>query len=180
MNLQEQIIRIHQMMGVITENLEKIYIDWESMPIKQFRKRNPNTEIIFLSPEKIYDRLSTDNPDLDIKNNPQLRISDRLNKSKEYLINYTKDPYIEPEQKDYFLVDGEWKYLPDPKFERRKMMFEPTSVYLDRYSFNSFGEPKVAISDGRHRLLAALELGMDKFPIEVYPEDKEYLESNFS
>jgi hypothetical protein len=175
MNLQEQINRIQEMMGLISERLD---IDWESMPTKQFRKRNPNTEIVFLSPEKIFNKLSTDNPDLDIRNNPQLRISDRLNKSKEYLMNYVKDPYIEPEQKDYFLVDGEWKYLPDPKFERRKMMFEPTAVYLDRYNEND--EPKIGISDGRHRLLAALELGMDKFPIEVYPEDKEYFESNFS
>jgi hypothetical protein len=180
MKLQEQINRIQEMMGITNENLEKIDIDWESMPTKQFRKRNQNTEIIFLSPKKIYERLAIDNPDLDIKNNPQLRISDRLNKSKEYLINYTKDPYIEPEQKDYFLVDGEWKYLPDPKFERRKMMFEPTAIYLDRYSSSENGDPKIGISDGRHRLLAALELGMDKFPIEVYPEDKQYLELNFS
>jgi len=175
MNLQEQIQRIQEMMGIINESNE---IDWESMPSKQFRKRNSDTEIIFLSPQKIYDRLSTDNPDLDIRNNPELRISDRLDKSKKYLETYMIDPYIEPEQKDYFLVDGEWKYLPDPKFERRKMMFEPTAIYLDRYKLNQDGEPSVAISDGRHRLLAALEMGMDKFPIEVYPEDKEYLESN--
>jgi len=175
MKLHENINRIKEMMGIINESTQ---IDWESMPSKQFRKRNSDTEIIFLSPEKIYDRLSIDNPDLDIRNNPELRISDRLDKSKKYLETYTIDPYIEPEQKDYFLVDGEWKYLPDPKFERRKMMFEPTAIYLDRYKLNRDGEPSVAISDGRHRLLAALEMGMDKFPIEVYPEDKEYLESN--
>jgi hypothetical protein len=180
MNLQEQINRIQEMMGVISEDSERVDIDWESMPTKQFIKRNSENEVIFLSPEKIYDRLATDNPDLDIRNNPQLRISDRLEKAKDYLRTYMKDPYIEPEYKDLFMVDGKWEYMVDPNYERQKMSFEPTKVYLDRYRLNDDGEPKVGISDGRHRLLAALELGMDKFPIEVYPEDKEYFISNFS
>ena len=174
MNIQEQTNRIKQMMGIINESIE---IDWESMPSKQLRKRNPNNEIIFLSPQKIYDRLATDNPDLDIRNNPSLRIGDRLEKSKKYLENYITDPYDEPEQKDYFFVDGDWKWLPDPRYERTKTTFQPTEVYLDRYNLNREGQPSVGISDGRHRLLAALELGMNKFPIEVSVEDKQYLES---
>ncbi|MGA1049076.1 MAG: hypothetical protein ACO3UU_13795, partial [Minisyncoccia bacterium] len=103
---------------------------------------------VTLTPDKVK---TTDSPDFDIKNNPNLRISNRLEKAKEYLLNH----------------------------DEQEMKFVPTQVYLDPYRKNLDGEPCVCIEDGRHRLLAALELGLKEFPIEVYPRDEEYFKKNF-
>ena len=128
-------------------------IDWNT---KKFRKRNQNNEVIFLSPEKVLERVGEDmGSAFDIRNT-SVRIGNRLEKAMEYLKN------------------------------REVQNYEPTALYVEYTGWDSNGQkielerPKVGISDGRHRLLAAFNLGLNKFPFEVYPEDKEYLESNFS
>ena len=153
MNLQEQISRMKSIMGVIKEGFD---IDWQS---KKIKPRNRHTTVLFLSPEKIWDRISTDSPDIDIRNNPSLRISDRLERAKEFLSTHGADSNNE--------------------FEEEEIKFEPTIVYTDPYNNNENGEPKIGIEDGRHRLLAALELGLKEFPVEVYPRDEEYFRNNF-
>ena len=175
MNLHEQLNRIKSMMGVINEQLN---IDWST---KEIKPRMKNTTVLFLSPEKIYDRMATDSPDFDIRNNPSLRISDRLEKAKEFLLKYGEDSSIGPEWEDYIWDEEkkDWVWGIDKTKKREQMKFEPTIVYLDPYNKNPDGEPNVNISDGRHRLLAALELGLKEFPIEVYPQDEEYFKNNF-
>ena len=80
MKLQEEITRILEVMG-LNENLD---IDWSTKIIKPRSKFNV---VVLASPEKIFGRLAQDNPDLDIRNNPSLRIGDRLEKAKKYLID---------------------------------------------------------------------------------------------
>lgn len=146
MKLQEEITRILEVMG-LNENLD---IDWSSKIIKPRSKFNV---VVLASPEKIFDRLAQDNPDLDIRNNPSLRIGDRLEKAKKYLIDWGNNP------------ENDEMYGPAE--------FVPTSVYFDS---DDDGNPLLGVEDGRHRLLAALELGLDEFPIEVSQSGAKYLE----
>jgi hypothetical protein len=157
---------------------EQFNIDWST---KEIKPRMGSTTVLFLSPKKIYDRMATDSPDFDIRSNPSLRISDRLERAKEFLLKYGEDSNIGPEWEDY-IWDAEkkdWVWGVDKSKKREQMKFEPTAVYLDTHNTNSNGEPSVNISDGRHRLLAALELGLRTFPIEIHSQDVEYFKNNF-
>jgi len=147
MNLFEDIARIKEVMG-LNENLD---IDWSSKIIKPRSKFNV---VVLASPKKIFDRLAKDNPDLDIRNNPSLRIDDRLEKAKKYLIDWGNNP------------ENDEMYGPAE--------FVPTHVYFD---MDDDGKPLLGIEDGRHRLLAALELGLDEFPIEVSQTGAKYIEN---
>ena len=109
-----------------------------------------------MSPEKVLERVGEDmGSAFDIRNT-SVRIGNRLEKAMEYLKN------------------------------REVQNYEPTALYVEYTGWDSNGQkveletPKVGISDGRHRLLAAFNLGLKKFPFEVYPEDKDYLISIFS
>jgi hypothetical protein len=141
---------------------ESLDIDWGS---KKVRKRAGHSEILYLSPKKILERVGEDMPDFDIRKQ-DVRIGDRLGKAKEFLRNVIENP-------EYNTV-------------------EATNVYLEWWTWGmngeriEFDEPKMGISDGRHRLLAAYELGIDSFPIEIFSmseeeqeKNKEYLEQNF-
>jgi hypothetical protein len=137
---------------------ESLDIDWGS---KKIRKRVGHSDILFLSPKKILEKVGMDMPDFDIRNQ-DVRIGDRLERAKEFLMNTDRNEY------------------------------EATNVYLEWWTWGrdgeriEFDEPKMGISDGRHRLLAAYELGIDSFPIEIFSmseeeqeKNKEYLEQNF-
>lgn len=112
-------------------------IDWQS---KRIIKRYPSSTIIYLSPEKVLERVGEDmGAGFDIRQ-AGVRIGNRLEKAMEYLSN--------------------------PNAEA----FQPTALYVEYYT----GEPKVGISDGRHRVLAAYNLGLKEFPFEVYsPNENE-------
>jgi hypothetical protein len=147
MKLQEEITRILEVMG-LNENLD---IDWSSKIIKPRSKFNV---VVLASPNKIFDRLAKDNPHLNIRDDESLRIGDRLEKAKRYLINWGTDT-------QYVKMYGPAEFV-------------PTQVYFDTNDDGS--NPRLGIEDGRHRLLAALKLGLDEFPIEVSQKDTEYLE----
>jgi len=146
MKLQEEITRILEVMG-LNENFD---IDWSSKIIKPRSKFNV---VVLASPKKIFDRLAKDNPHLNIRDDESLRIGDRLEKAKRYLINWGTDT-------EYVKMYGPAEFV-------------PTQVYFD---MDDDGNPRLAIEDGRHRLLAALELGLDEFPIEVSQAGAKYLE----
>jgi hypothetical protein len=151
---------------LITERQYKLLIesqiDWKS---KRVRKRAGHSDILYLSPEKLLDRVGNDMPEFDIRK-PGVRIGERLQNAKDYLINVMENP-------EFDTVEG-------------------TNVYLEWWKWDDngekiyFDEPKIGIGDGRHRLLAAYELGLESFPIEIFSmseeeqnRDKEYLLQNF-
>jgi len=151
---------------LITENqlrlLIESQIDWSS---KRVRKRAGHSDILFLSPAKILERVGKDMPEFDIRKQG-VKIGDRLEKAKEYLRNVMDNP-------EFDTVEG-------------------TNVYMEWWKWGDngekiyFDEPKIGIADGRHRLLAAYELGLESFPIEIFSmseeeqeRDKEYLLQNF-
>jgi hypothetical protein len=146
MKLQEEITRILEVMG-LNENLD---IDWSSKIIKPRSKFNV---VVLASPKKIFDRLAKDNPHLNIRDDASLRIGDRLEKAKRYLTNWGTDT-------EYVKMYGPAEFV-------------PTQVYFD---MDDNGKVLMGIEDGRHRLLAALELGLDEFPIEVSQSGAKYLE----
>jgi hypothetical protein len=142
---------------------ESLDIDWGS---KKVRKRVGHSDILYLSPAKILERVGEDMPDFDIRKQG-VRIGDRLGKAKEFLRNVIENP-------EYDTV-------------------EATNIYLEWWTWGDapgekifFKKPKMGISDGRHRLLAAYELGLNSFPIELFSmseieqeKNKEYLETHF-
>ena len=151
---------------LITENqlrlLIESQIDWSS---KRVRKRVGHSDILFLSPAKILERVGKDMPEFDIRKQG-VKIGDRLEKAKAYLKNVM-------DNHEFDTVEG-------------------TNVYLEWWKWNDngekvyFDEPKIGIADGRHRLLAAYELGLESFPVEIFSmseeeqeRDKEYLLQNF-
>jgi hypothetical protein len=152
-----RIIITEKQLRFLVESQTKI--DWNT---KKIRKRAPHSDILFLSPSKILERVGQDMPDFDIRRQG-VRIGDRLEKAKEYLMNVEANT------------------------------FEATNVYVEWWKWGdnrekiNFDKPKIGIADGRHRLLAAFELGLDSFPIEVYSHDEieqkksvQYLKDNFA
>jgi hypothetical protein len=157
MNLQEQLNRIQEMMGMDSNN-EKRYIDWSSAKII---KRNPDSTIIYLSPEKVLERVGKDmGSGFDIRNQG-VRIGDRLEKAKEWLKNRDISTY------------------------QATMLYVEPWYYGDDNKIHYYDEPKIGVEDGRHRLLAAYQIGLKEFPFEIFNRDEqqqindvEYLESN--
>ncbi len=137
-----------------TKTSNKFNIDWDSITIV---KRSNNSEVIYLSPQKVLERVGKDmGSGFDIRNQG-VRIGNRLEKAMEYLKNTSVEAY------------------------------QPTALYIENWGYDDSGqkvkykEPKIGISDGRHRLLAAFNLGLEEFPFEIQnpnEEDINYLESN--
>ena len=122
-----------------------------------YQLSNPKKNtLVYVSPEKLLKRAAIDNPSFDITNKEN-QIGSRLEKAKQFLINYVNDTrYINPvnkERKSYHVT------------------FEPSIVYL----YND----KIGFEDGRHRVLAAKELGLSVVGIEVPKSQKKYFEDNF-
>ena len=137
-----------------TKTSNKFNIDWGS---KTIVKRSNNSEVIYLSPQKVLERVGKDmGSGFDIRNQG-VRIGNRLEKAMEYLKNTNVEAY------------------------------QPTALYVENWGYDDSGqkvkykEPKIGISDGRHRLLAAFNIGLEEFPFEIQnpnEEDINYLESN--
>lgn len=132
--------------GKTSKTQEGFNIDWSS---KQIVKRNRDSSIVYLSPQKVLDRVGRDmGAGFDIRNQG-VRIGDRLEKAIEYLKNKEVEAY------------------------------QPTMLYVETWYYDNnnqkryYDEPKVGVSDGRHRLLAAANLGLTDFPFEVFNTDEE-------
>jgi hypothetical protein len=114
----------------------------------QYPNRN---KIIYVSTDKLLERFSKDDPNYDIQNEKN-KIGGRLEKAKEFLQKYVTDSrYIDPRT-------GE-RTNTNVSFETSVV-----GIYDGRLGF----------TDGRHRVLAAKELGYKEVAIEI-PTDQEGL-----
>ena len=106
-----------------------------------------NNVLIYVDGNKILNKLKTDSPEFDITNKDN-QIGNRVEKAKEFISNYKTDKRpIHPttgERIDYL----------------GKHSFEPSVA-----SFDMNG--KLGFTDGRHRILAAIESGINKVGVLV-------------
>ena len=116
---------------------------------------NKNT-IVYVSPEKILNRAAKDNPDFDVMN-PKNQIGNRISKAKDFILNYSKDRRLINQK------TGE-----RTKYEAE---FEP--------SVASIYDGKLGFEDGRHRILAAKDLGIKKVAVEVPKNQAEEFNQQF-
>jgi hypothetical protein len=108
-------------------------------------RRPKENEIIFVSVDELLDKHAKDQPQYDIQKKEN-RIGNRVEKAKKFIQDYIKDQrFINPK------TGGR---------ENNKVSFEPSVVDADETG-------KISFEDGRHRVLAAKELGIKKVPIEV-------------
>jgi hypothetical protein len=112
----------------------------------EFTMRRPEkNEIVFVPIDALLKKHAADQPSLDIQKEGN-RIKGRVEKAKEFLKNYLND-----------------QRAINPKTGERmksKVTFEPSVVDIDENG-------KISFEDGRHRVLAAKELGITEVPIEV-------------
>jgi hypothetical protein len=80
-------------------------IDWSS---KRVRKRTGHSDILFLSPAKILERVGKDMPEFDIRKQG-VKIGDRLEKAKEYLKNVMNNPEFDTVEGTNVYLEW-WKY----------------------------------------------------------------------
>lgn len=112
-------------------------------------RRPDKNEVIFVPIDALLQKHAKDQPSYDIQK-PENRIKGRVEKAKEFIKNYIKD-----------------QRAIDPKTGERmktKVSFEPSVLDIDENG-------KISFEDGRHRVLAAKELGLTEVPIEV-PKEK--------
>jgi len=106
----------------------------------------------------LLDRLSKDDPNYDVQNKKN-QIGSRVQKAKDFILNYAKDNrWINPKT-------GE-------RSESSKAEFEPSIVQINN--------GKISFEDGRHRILAAKELGISKVAVEVPRSQAESFEKEFN
>jgi len=111
----------------------------------RYEVRYKGDKIIFVSPTKILDRLEQDSPSYSIRGGKN-QIGNRVQRAKEYIIKNWNNP--------------------EAKKIQRYPIFEPSvvGIYNDIISFG----------DGRHRILAAEELGIPEVAVEI-PRNQEHL-----
>ena len=112
----------------------------------KYKKRYPGEKIIFVSPTKLLDRLEKDDPEFNVRN-PKYQLGNRVGRSKEFILKNWDNP---------------------------KVIFEPSIVSINY--FNSTRELKLSFGDGRHRILAAEELGIPEVGIEIKPSQEKYFD----
>lgn len=108
-------------------------------------RRPDKNEIVFVSPDVLLEQHAKDQPSYDIQK-PENRIKGRVEKAKEFIKNYIKD------QRSINPRTGERM--------NTKVSFEPSVITIG-------DDGRIGFEDGRHRVLAAKELGLKEVPIEV-------------
>jgi len=111
----------------------------------RYKVRYKGDKIIFVSPTKILDRLEQDSPNFSIRGGKN-QIGNRVQRAKEYIIKNWNNP--------------------EAKKLQRYPIFEPSVIGI----YNGV----ISFSDGRHRILAAEELGIPEVAVEI-PINQEYL-----
>ena len=107
---------------------------------KKYRIKDPNWVLIFVSPTKILNKLQNDSPQHDVRKEEN-QIGNRVEKAKKFIINHWNDQNVE---------------------------FEPSRVGLYKIAGSFSGEGYgITFHDGRHRILAAEELGIPEVGIEI-------------
>ena len=125
------------------DNEAYINDNWFNVKSKYDLKRH-NDELLFVDIDTLLKIHSEDQPNYDILKKEN-QIGNRVEKAKEFIKNYIND--------DRIII---------PKTGKRtniKVRFEPSIVYI----FND----KLSFEDGRHRVLAAKEMGLKKVAIEI-------------
>lgn len=114
----------------------------------KYLTRYKNDIIIFVSPTKLMDRLEEDSPEFSIRGGKN-QIGNRVQRAKEYILKNWNNPDAKKNTKNWFY-----------------QIFQPSicGIYNGGLSF----------SDGRHRVLAAEELGIPEVAIEI-PRNQEKL-----
>jgi len=113
----------------------------------KYKMRYKNSKIIFVSPTKLLDRLEMDSPSYAIRSGKN-QIGDRVKRAKEYILKNWDNPEAKKRQRHY--------------------IFEPSIVGI----YNGC----LSFSDGRHRVLAAEELGIPEVAIEIPRSQEKYFE----
>ena len=136
---------------LVTETqLKKIISENRNFDFKnvKFKLRNPKKNVLLFVPTiALLKQHQKDNPSFSILDKSN-QIGNRVEKAKQFIINYIEDQTaIHP------ISGGRADYL-------GVHHFEPSMVYLDY-------DGKLDFEDGRHRVLAAYELGIQEVPIEV-------------
>lgn len=147
-----------QNQGVLTElrkTIRKIIeneFSGEELTNKKYKLRHPKTNtIVFVDVDKVLDKHGLDSPEFDIRIKKN-QIGNRIDKAKNYIKDYIDDDrWIHP--KTGKRQDNEFS----------KMNFEPSVAYINN--------GKLGFEDGRHRILAAKELGLKTVALEV-PKDQ--------
>ena len=128
----------------INENSESYISDnWFSNKSK-YDLRRSNDILLFVDIDKLLEIHSKDQPNYDVLKKEN-QIGNRIEKAKQFIENYIHD--------DRFI---------SPKTGERtntKVRFEPSIVYIN--------DNKLSFEDGRHRVLAAKEMGLKKVAIEI-------------
>lgn len=141
-----------QYQSIIIEN-----INGYELLDKKYTPRYDNNKIIFLDPDKLLTQHTIDDPDFAIINKKN-QIGNRVEKAKEFLLKY--------------LHDDSWEHpVSKKRSPSTKVTFEPSiaHIYDDKLSF----------TDGRHRILAAKELGLKLVPVEVPKDQVELFKTKF-
>lgn len=142
-----------------TEEVEATVKEVGSLRDVELTMRRPEkNEIVFVPVDALLEKHAKDQPSYDITK-PENRIKGRVEKAKEFIKNYIKD-----------------QRAINPKTGERmksKVSFEPSVVDID-------ANGKISFEDGRHRVLAAKELGLTEVPIEVSKENAKAVESLLS
>ena len=142
----------------LKENRKELYEKGIDLVKKEVGLRNVNYELrrpsenklIFVDPSKLLERLDKDEPSYSVLNKNN-QIGNRVEKAKEYLNKYLADQ----------------RAINPRTGERTKttLSFEPSLVSI----YNN----KLGFTDGRHRVLAAKELGLREVGIEIPIEQEE-------
>jgi hypothetical protein len=140
------------------EQTPEVKVEGSLRDVELSMRRPDKNEIVFVSVDALLEKHAKDQPSYDIQK-PENRIKGRVEKAKEYIKNYIKD-----------------QRAIDPKTGERmktKVSFEPSVVDIGN-------DGKISFEDGRHRVLAAKQLGLTEVPIEVPREKVKSVESLLS
>jgi hypothetical protein len=143
---KESLKEIKYYLENLDENFKIRYDDGgKTLENLDYQLRYPKqNKLVFLNADKLLKRHTKDNPSMDItiKEN---QIGNRVSDSKEYIANYLNDSrFINPRTKER---------------GKSKVTFEP--------SIASLNDGKLSFVDGRHRILAAKEMGFEMVAVEV-------------
>ena len=132
-----------KILDILNENKSYLSDNWFS-DISKYDLRRSNDILIFVDVDKLLKKHSEDQPNFDIIKKEN-QIGNRLEKDKEFIKNYKNDD----------------RFINQKTGERTnyKVRFEPSVV--------SINNDKLSFEDGRHRVLAAKEMGLKKVAIEI-------------
>ena len=108
---------------------------------KKYKIKDPNNNVlIFVSPTKILNKLQNDTPQHDVRKEEN-QIGDRVEKAKKFIID---------------------------NWNSQNVVFEPSVVGMYKVAGSFSGEGNgITFKDGRHRILAAEQLGVPEVAIEI-------------